>query len=411
MPIRTYLENLINAKEARASELRELIKNAQTADECRSLGETLTAVLKELDDAKAQLDALDDDDQSAENRNVNPMHQFRQIRQYDQQTDRDADPTNSKEYRTAFMNFACRGTPVPTELRAGNTTTTTDASAMIPTTILREIIKEAREYGEIYARVRHLNIQGGVQIPVLSLKPKATWITANTGTAESEKQKAEAKTFIEFKYFGLECKISRTLLTNITVLEEFQEEFIKLASEAIVQAIEVAIFNGTGNGEPLGITKDTRIPAKNVITMDEGEVGAWDAWHKKVFATMGKAYRNGVFIMAQGTFEGYVNGMVDSNGQPIGRVNYGITDGEMYRFGGKEVLTVEDDVLPNYDTASTGDVVAVFVKLDNYGINSNMQMRAVEWTDQDTNEIKNKCILIADGKLIDANGVLLIKKG
>ena len=40
-----------------------------------------------------------------------------------------------------------------------------------------------------------------------------------------------------------------------------------------------------------------------------------------------------------------------------------------------------------------------------------MQMTAVKWTDNDTNEVKNKCIMIVDGKLVDANGVLIIKKG
>lgn len=40
-----------------------------------------------------------------------------------------------------------------------------------------------------------------------------------------------------------------------------------------------------------------------------------------------------------------------------------------------------------------------------------MQMTTVKWVDHDTNEIKNKCIMIVDGKLVDPNGVLIIKKG
>ena len=107
----------------------------------------------------------------------------------------------------------------------------------------------------------------------------------------------------------------------------------------------------------------------------------------------------------------YIDGMVDKNGQPIGRVNYGIADGETYRFGGKEVLTVEDDVIANYDDAKTNDVVGVFVNLKDYAINSNMELKVVKWEDHDTNEIKNKAILICDGKLVDPNGVILIKKG
>ena len=40
-----------------------------------------------------------------------------------------------------------------------------------------------------------------------------------------------------------------------------------------------------------------------------------------------------------------------------------------------------------------------------------MQMTTVKWVDHDTNEVKNTCIMIVDGKLIDPNGVLIIKKG
>ena len=115
--------------------------------------------------------------------------------------------------------------------------------------------------------------------------------------------------------------------------------------------------------------------------------------------------------MAQSTFDGYIDGMVDANGQPIGRVNYGIDGGETYRFGGKEVETVEEDIIAAYETAAVNDVVAVFADLKNYAINSNMKMTTVKWIDNDDNQIKNKVLLICDGKILDPNGVILIKKG
>jgi HK97 family phage major capsid protein len=117
------------------------------------------------------------------------------------------------------------------------------------------------------------------------------------------------------------------------------------------------------------------------------------------------------FFMASGTFEGYIDGMVDANGQPIGRINYGIADGPQERFGGKEVILVEDDIIANYDDAAVGDVVAVYCNLKNYGFNSNMQMMMFRYLDHDTNEWIDKAILIADGKLIDPNGVVIVKKG
>lgn len=405
--------------EARLAKLRarydEVTKNliAEADEEARAaLGETLKAVRDEIDEVEDMLGEIDEPagepEGEGEGRKLNVLST---LEQRNAPQKRKSDPYDTEEYRNAFMEFCKSGTPIPLNLRADATTKTTDASAVIPTTILNEIIKELKVYGNLYAAVRKLNVQGGVNIPILSLKPTATWITANTATSESDNQKIQANTSVSFSYYGLECKISQTLLTNVTTIEAFQQLFAPLAVEAIAKALDIAIMNGSGTGEPLGITKDTRIPTGNVITLTPAEFASWSDWKKKVFAKMKKAYRDGRFFMSQATFDGYIDGMVDSNGQPIGRVNYGIDGGETYRFGGKTVETVEDDVIKAYEDASTGDVVAVFVKPTDYIINSNMEMQTVKWVDNDTNEIKNKVILIADGKLADANGVILIKKG
>ena len=321
---------------------------------------------------------------------------------------KEIDKFDTPEYRKAFMEYACRGVAIPAEFREAGTTTTADAGAVIPTTIVNEIIRELKVYGNVFSQVRKLNVQGGMQIPVLSLKPVATWIGEST---PSDDQKVGANDKVSFSYFGLECKIAQTLLASITTIEAFQALFVPLAVEAIAKALDIAILNGAGTASPLGITKDTRVPAANTITLSATDFGTWGGWKKKVFAKMKKAYRKGTFFMAQGTFDGYIDGMEDTNGQPIGRVNYGIDGGETYRFGGKNVETVEDDVIANYEDAATGDIVAVFVNLSDYVINSNMQMVTHKWIDRDTNEVKTQVILICDGKLADPNGVLIIKKG
>ena len=91
-------------------------------------------------------------------------------------------------------------------------------------------------------------------------------------------------------------------------------------------------------------------------------------------------------------------------------MNYGIDGGETYRFGGKNVETVDDDILKDYDTAANNEVFGVFIDMNNYVVNTNMQMVIVRWTDHDTNQIKDKCLMIVDGKIADVNGVLLLVK-
>lgn len=315
------------------------------------------------------------------------------------------DAHDTQEYRTAFMNYVCRGVEIPTEVRA--TTTTSDASAVIPTTIMNEIIQKMDTYGNIWAKVRKINVQGGVEIPILSIKPAAQWITE---TGSSPDKKIQVNTKITFSYYGLECKVAQTILVNVVSLTMFENLFSTLVVEAMVRAIEEAIVNGSGVGQPTGITVDSRVPAANVITMTEAQFSKWAEWKKRVFAKMAKAYRSGAFIMSQSTFDAYIDGMVDTVGQPIGRVNYGITDGETYRFGGKTVETVENTLVKDFDTAEAGDVVAIFANLNDYVVNTNMQITTTRWIDNDTNEIKNKAMMICDGKLADPNGILIIKK-
>ena len=108
---------------------------------------------------------------------------------------------DTAEYRDSFMEYICRGTKIPEKYRnEAQKTTAADGSTVIPTTIVREIIKELKSYGNIYAKVRKLNVQGGVEFPILTLKPTATWI--GEGASESKKIKADEK--VSFSYYGLE---------------------------------------------------------------------------------------------------------------------------------------------------------------------------------------------------------------
>ena len=315
-------------------------------------------------------------------------------------------PENTDTYDHAFMNFVCRGTAIPAQFHNA-ATGISESSAAIPTTIIHEIIRELKTTGSIYSQIRHLNIQGGVEVPILTLMPEAIW----SGEAASTEQSVETKEKVVFTYYGLECKIAQTLLSNVVSIKEFNDLFVHLAVEAIMKAIEIGVFKGTGEGQMLGITKDARIPAENVETLSSKEITEFKSWKKKVFGKIKKAYSTGKFYMAEGTYQGEIDGMVDTNGQPVARTNYGISGGSSYFFGGKTVETVEDDIITPYETAAEGDVIAVFGNLKNYGFNSNLKMETVKWTDHDHNKVYTKVILICDGKVLDPNGFIIIKKG
>ena len=316
------------------------------------------------------------------------------------------DVHGSMEYREAFMNYIMNRKPIP-ERFVNATTTTSDTGAVIPTTMVHEIIRELKVRGNVWNKVRKLNVQGGVEYPINDIIPTAHWVTE---IAPSTDQKLGASTNVQFSYYMLECKIAQSLLTSVVTIAEFEALFTTLAVEAIIAALEKGVFAGTGSGQMKGILNETRIPAANTITMSAADVADWAKWKGKVFAAMKKAYRNGDFWMAQSTFDTLIDGMTDQQGQPIGRVNYGIDGNEIYRFGGKVVETVEDDVITPYSAAASGDIFAVFGDLNNYAVNTNMNMETVAWFDHDNNTKKNKVTMVLDGKVLDPNGFLIIKK-
>lgn len=333
-----------------------------------------------------------------------------------------ADIYESAEYRRAFMEFVCRGTAIPQKFAvrgdadsgasvtptspADAVTHVSDATAVVPNTLMNEIIKKMDTYGEIWAKVRKLNVKGGVKFPIVSLVPTATWVDEDTVPAT---QKGESKDSVVFSYYQVEARFAQTLLQNIVSLDAFNAMFVDFATEAIVKAVEAAIIKGDGNAKPLGILNDTRIAAAQKIALASANMN-WEGWHS-IKAKMKKAYRNGVFIMNQATFDEKIDGMVDTNGQPIARVNYGVNGEETYRFMGKEVLTVEDDLLPDYSTAAKDDVFAIFVDLSKYAVNTNQAMTIEKWYDPLTKKHYTDGSMICDGKLLDPYGVLLVKKG
>lgn len=423
---------LLAKKEARKAELGTKASTATTVEELRSINAELESLNTEIAEFRSITDGMPDDEEpiaggSGEQRGAQPPaagHSpvppvaLASFGLGGQQQQRGIDPDDvfdTLEYRNAFKTYATTGEKTPEllkhkapDMRANAMTTTSDVAAVIPTTILNEVIQKLSVYGQIFKRIRQMNIPGGVEVPILSLKPIATWIGE---TPTSDKQKVEAKTKVSFLYYGLECKVSISLLAGTVTLAGFESTITKLIVEAMVKAIDLAVIRGTGIGSPLGIINETKIPAEQIVTMTDAEISAYESWAEKVFATLPLAYQaEAVFIMASGTFEGKINGMVDTTGQPISRVNFGITGGSQKLFGGREVILVENDVIPPFNSAVAGDVIGIYCNLNNYGFNSNLQMQMYRWLDHDTNEWVDKAILIADGKLLDPNGIVLIKK-
>lgn len=415
--MKKYLKELIEKKEKRTKELRQAIKDANTADEVRSLGDALADVEAEIKEAKEQLRSVEAIEVNGgngtplnpnESRGFNPLATFTQ----EKGEARSNSPYATLEYREAFMTYVQNGTPIPAEYRAGGdtgTTSTSDIGAIIPETIMNEFIKDvSKVYGHIYSKVRKLNVPGGVKFPISKLKASFKWITE---TKASDKQKAgDTKDFVVFNYHIGEIRVAQTLLSKVVSLSLFESEITRIMVEAYVEEMDKTIISGTGEGKPLGITVDSRIT--NVIEMSASDFCDWTAWRKKLFAKVPLSKRGrGEFLFPASTLESYLLTIKDADNRPLFKEATDLSVGNSAgSFFGRNVDLVEPDIIADFDTANAGDIIGIFWNPKDYAINTNMEFGMKRWFDDDTNEWINKGLTIVDGKILDTSGCYLIKK-
>lgn len=410
---------LLAKKEERKKSLGKTGSSTESVEELRSINKEIETLNEEIAELRSMIDELPDDENNEERgQEINGQEQRNQPVGATQimgtyglgqgrQEERSTDQYDTPEYRSAFMDYVTKGVKSENlEFRADSTTGTGDIGAVIPTTILNKIVEKLKDYGMIWSRVTKTSMQGGVQIPVANAKPTATWVAAGK---MSDKQKKEAKGTIMFSYHKLQCRVAVELVAGTVAMPVFEQTITDNIYEAMIVALEEGIISGTGNGQPLGIINDTNIPTKQIIEVDPDELGKYDTW-TRLFGKLPRKYRNGAeLILPDADWTTYIEGMVDANGQPVARVTYGLDGTQQEKLLGKNVIPVEE-YLPSIDDAEDGDVVGIICKLSDYMINSNMQMTFKRYFNEDTDEWISKSTMIADGKLADRNGVVLIKK-
>lgn len=310
------------------------------------------------------------------------------------------------EYRQAFKEFVVNGTPIPDKFiqkRANSLTTVADIGAVIPTNIMDKVVEEAKATGMILPRVFQTNFQAGIEIPISEIKPVATWVADENTTSDEQKVNMDKK--ISFSYHLLECKVALGLLSATVSLPVFEATIVKSIKQAMIIALETAIIKGSGTGQPLGVISEN-VKDDKIIKLDQASIKTVEGW-ASVEAAMPLAYEaNGIYLMAKSTWEKYINGATDKNGQRIGFTAYG--DKLKRMLNGREVELV--DYLPGFDLAKNDDVFAVLVDLNEYLLNSNLAMTYKKYYDDDKNKWVHKSLLIADGKMCDKNGLILVKK-
>ena len=408
--IRKKITELIAKRKA----MLEKIDGAKDSGELDAIENELRKLNMQIDGYKAQLDEAEPDkddegndpawrkvEDEPETRSLTPLNGV--VKAGGKGADvRTGDDTPDMQYRKAFMEFILRKKPIPAELRADQVTMTSDVSAVIPTHLVNKIVEEIKNIGMIMPRINITHFQGGVQIPISSVRPVASWVEEGKSP---DKQKKKVDEYIQFTWHKLKCVISMTLETSVVTLESFESTFIRQVLEAMQEALETSVIKGTGEGQPKGILKGTPpdgqalifpAPSYKLITEAEG-------------ALPEKYEKNAEWCMTKKTFMSFI-GMTDANGQPIARVDSGF-NGKPERFLlGRPVLLT--DYIDSYSSSiEDGTIYAFIFNFEDYDMNINLNMKTKLYEDDDTDDINYKAVMLADGKVVRVNSLVTIAMG
>lgn len=430
------LEKRLEKLMTKRNSLTQRAMESQDVNEVKNINEQLADVNDEIEDVKDELAEIAEDEQRAQQPpatatqvNGGIMASFTAPAAPIQQRTNE-NPLETMEYRQAFKNYIQRGeaipaklvndiatyrTSLPENLRAGVPITTNETGPAIPLTIMREVINTVRKrYGNLYSKVKKSSVPGGVEYPIGSLQATFKWVTEST---VSPRQKLDALGKVQFSYHVGEIRIAQTFLSSLLTIEAFEQEVIKVIAVAYLQAMDYGIINGTGNGQMLGILNDPRVLATSqVVTMTAAQINNWTAWKKQFFAKLPLGYRDGEFIFPVSTVDAYLETMADGNNNPVFREATGlvVNDGDAMnpngRFFGRDISLVEPDIIADFDTASSNDVIGVYWQPEEYDINENFGFTMRRYYDEETNEWVDKALVVVDGKILNPKTVWIIKK-
>lgn len=318
--------------------------------------------------------------------------------------------TNTTEYRLAFMDYVCNGTAMPAKFQNVDATTVTgDVGVMIPDTVLLPIIQKLETSGRLYSLMRKTNIKGGVKVPVSSVRPVATWLTER---GDSDNQK-KTVTYISFGYYKLKCKIAVSFEVSVLTLPAFESTFIDEAYTAMIKAIEksAVVGNGSTGNQLTGVLNSAAPTGQNIDIAYNASPTFADVVAAE--AALPEEYDSDktIWCMTKATFYNQFKGITNQDGTPIAE-SLGGNDNKIRNIlFGRRVLFLDKDIIADYAATVDDDTIFAFMfNWDYFLLNINQSPIMKEYTDEDTDDIVRKILMLVDGKPVDNNSLVTMTK-
>ena len=235
----------------------------------------------------------------------------------------------SEEYRSAFFKTMLDQKLTSDEERAFEIgmkeaekrtdafITSSNASAVLPTQTLNEVVKKARTMGGIIGECRHFAIPTKIAIPVGTPSTKASWHT-EAQAVDSENVTVASVTFDGYeimKVFSISAK-ARKMSINA-----FEAYLVDELTACVMETIDYALINGNTNNQGKGLESITWVKTagatQNAVEIASNATAGY-ADVIKLVSLLKRGYSQGAKIaMNNATLYNVFYGMLDTAKRPI----------------------------------------------------------------------------------------------
>jgi HK97 family phage major capsid protein len=336
-------EKRLKEIEARKLEIRKLLEQEDAQVNLDELEQELRNLEKEQKDIERRINiaAGIQGGTIAANQMPKPASEQRSF----EGMDRDAILATT-EYRSAYLKRLQGKDLTETEQRA-LTTAANSAGAAVPTTTLNMIIDKLRQTSALFPRINVSYVPGNLSLVVANAKNAAAWKSEGTdGTPADD-------TVINVNLTGFELikLVEISAAAQAMTIDAFEAYIASEIGRQMAVAVENAILNGDGSGEPTGILTGITWDENNSTTWENGTAVGYDNLVDGLALLPTMYHNNAVFVMNRKMLFGGIRKIKDDMKNPI--FTYNPQDAARNSILGYPVIV--DDYMPD-DTILLGDL-------------------------------------------------------
>src|SRR5690554_6563735 len=217
---------------------------------------------------------------------------------------------STPEYRSGYLKRLQGKMLTEAEERA-LTTASDSAGAAVPTETLNMIIDKLRQTSALFPRVNVSYVPGNMSLVVANAKNAAQW------KAEGADGTPEDDTVVEVNLTGYELikLVEISAAAQAMTISAFEAYIASEIGRQMAIAVENAILNGSGSGQPTGIL--TGVTWDSTNSLSESSALSYDHLVDGLALLPTMYHNNAVFVMNRSMLFGGVRKIKTTDGQPI----------------------------------------------------------------------------------------------